>query len=472
MSSDTIKGRLHGWFWWKEFCDRQNISALAMKELTNPAVTMANFLSYLEDRKAKESWKNDSRPAVLILFDLVLPGTNLSNNAFLKSMFRSMNTTVKRMSKYRDSWDLGIVLDYIRAATLMANLAWKDQMARAAWILMVFVPLRMTAIWRLDPSTEKKGKFGESIEVDTREKTNTKRGKMVAVIRPIEDKRLCPLYHYNMLKRGARNRGVTNTLFCTDRGKPYTTSDVVRHGVDSANKKAGINALFGPNTTRRALMNTLMKFMKEHEVNAFTGHSHNSHTVLTNYYRLDENWAGQRLALTSAAGPKVVAVSEEAQELMMADDQETDSEDNDDHHVDTNPLEPFVDQITSTKDHARTKVGGSKPNKKARKADLRAKATEVVTKGSSSKVVPIASFSEPRVPSTTLAKAASGGFCEDRKGEGRNSTARSSVSSLPTEVFTEDVRSSLGEYPAQRLLPVVCPPGSDAQAAATNRKRK
>jgi hypothetical protein len=215
--------------------------------------------------------------------------------------------------------------------------------------------------------------------------------------------------------------------------------------------------------------------MKEHEVNAYTHHSHRSHTVMNNYYHLDENWAGQQLALVSATGDKVVAVSEEAQAIMQADDQEADSDGNE-QDADANPLQSFVHRITVAKANTQAEVQGFEQNKKAEKADLRGKATEVVASVSSTSVVPITAFSEPSEgPSTTLAKAASGGFFEGRKGEGRNSTA-SSVSFLPTEVFKEDGRSSLGECPYPRLPAVVCPPGTDAQAAATrltrSKKRK
>jgi hypothetical protein len=221
-------------------------------------------------------------------------------------------------------------------------------------------------------------------------------------------------------------------------------------------------------------MNALLKFMKEHEVNAYTHHSHKSHTVLNNYYHLDENWAGQQLALVSASGDKVVAMSEEAQAIMQADDQEADSDDKE-VEADANPLQALVDRITTAKDHAQANAGGAEPNKKAEKADLREKATEVVAKDQH-KCRADNCFLRAEGPSTTLAKAASGGFFGDRKGEVRNSTARSSVSFLPTEVFKEDVRSSLGECPNPRLPAVVCPPGTDAQAAATrlvkSRKRK
>jgi hypothetical protein len=156
----------------------------------------------------------------------------VSGNLFLAGITRSLTVRVRRMSQYRDMWDIGVVFDHIRQATPLRLLRWKRIKARVAWILMVFLPLRMSALWRLDPTTERQSKFGDALEVDTREKTDTLRSKTVAVIRPLQDKRLCPVTHYLAAKNGALNRGAVGTLFCTDGGKPYATNDTVNHGVE------------------------------------------------------------------------------------------------------------------------------------------------------------------------------------------------------------------------------------------------
>jgi hypothetical protein len=234
-----------------------------MMELFNPAVTMANVLVYVQDAQVKDHWRNDARPAAMILIDLLLPGARISSNLFLASITRSLTVRVKRMSQYQDIWDIGIVLDYIRRATPIHLLSWKRQKARCAWLLMVFVPLRMSAMWRLDPATERRSEVDGVIEADTREETDTPRSKTVAVIRPLEDKRLCPVVPYLTVRNGAKNRGAVGTLFRTEGGKPYVTNDTVRHGVEEQMYEAGIYEENKANTTRHATFSALWGTMTE-----------------------------------------------------------------------------------------------------------------------------------------------------------------------------------------------------------------
>jgi hypothetical protein len=226
------------------------------------------------------------------------------------------------MSQYRDMWDIDVVLDYIRKATPLRLLPRKRLKARVAWILMVFLPLRMSALWRLDPTTERKSRFRDALEVDTREKTDTLRSKTVAVIRPLQDKRLCPVTHYLAAKNGALNRGAVGTLFCTDGGKPYVITDTVRHGVENQMYEAGISKLYKANTTRHAAFSALLQTMTEQQVNAFSGHSHRAHTLLNYCYHMDQHHAVQQLANMTAKGDKVQAVPEKVQEILQRDDEE------------------------------------------------------------------------------------------------------------------------------------------------------
>jgi hypothetical protein len=56
---------------------------------------------------------------------------------------------------------------------------------------------------------------------------------------------------------------------------------------------------------KEALITALFNMgLKEQEVNAYTGHSSNAHTALTNYFYLDESWVGRSL-LGAAAEAQV-----------------------------------------------------------------------------------------------------------------------------------------------------------------------
>jgi hypothetical protein len=205
------------------------------------------------------------------------------------------------------------------------KLDWKRQKARCAFMLMVFVPLRMIAIWRLDPTTETPTHSEGVVQVLTRDKTDTKRSRSAVLIRTLSDKRLCPLYHYRLLAEGARLRGATGTLFCTDAGRAYATDDVVRHGVADEIHRQGVPSFYPGNSARHSTINSCVAFMKEHEVNAFTHHSQNSHTVMNFYYHLNQNWAGAKLSQLTGSGPRVVPVPAETQALMELDDAATEA---------------------------------------------------------------------------------------------------------------------------------------------------
>jgi integrase len=237
-------------------------------------------------------------------------------------MAKASLPTIKQQSKYRAIWDLGLVLDDIRDGVPVEELPWSDQMARVAFCLMVFIPLRTSALLQLDPSTERTSTIAESIEVATHDKLNTKRGKTFAVIRPLKDKRLCPLRHYLLAKHGAKKKGVTTSLWCSASGKVFTTADPIRKRLCGLIWAAGVPKHYTAYSIRHATISALYKFMKEVEVNAYTGHSNNSHTTLNYYYHLDRNWAGQSLATMSHSGPVEREPHQEMQAFMERDEEE------------------------------------------------------------------------------------------------------------------------------------------------------
>jgi hypothetical protein len=67
--------------------------------------------------------------------------------------------------------------------------------------------------------------------------------------------------------------------------------------------------------------------MKEMEVNAFTGHSNNSHTSLNYYYHLDKNWAGKMLVERKVQSMDLIQVVQEVQEPFDRDEEDRIKED-------------------------------------------------------------------------------------------------------------------------------------------------
>jgi integrase len=73
-------------------------------------------------------------------------------------------------------------------------------------------------------------------------------------------------------------------------------TDPILYRLSKLIHERGIPEGFTGYSIRHAVITALFGFMKETEVNAFTGHSNNSHTSLKYYYHLDKNWAGKMLA--------------------------------------------------------------------------------------------------------------------------------------------------------------------------------
>jgi integrase len=461
MSKDTVKGRLHGWKLWQEFCAGRHISVVGMQELMNPAVTMANFLSYIRTLEVSQHWRDDARPAVLILMDLLLLGAHISNNLFLASVMRSLTVRVKRMSKFRDMFDIAAVLAHIRQARPAHLLSWKMLKGRVAWILMAFVPLRMSAIWKLDPTTERASTFGDAVEVDTREKTDTMRSRTVAVIRSLEDNRLCPLFHYRLLKNGAANRGAVGTLFCTEGGKPYATNDTIRHGIERQNYDAGISKLFTANATRHAAFNALLKTMSEQQVNAFSGHSQRAYTLLRYYYHMDSNHAGQQLAKMTAKGEVVVSVSEKVQEILEQDEDEGRKEELEESSS-GNTIE--AQGLLVEEDRSDGEEGDASwlDRDEEGNASERDEFTEVGVSKQSMPAAVNASCCEHEGSSTTLINVVIPDSLVVREGGETHNVVNKYVGVLPPEYNRRDGNDDIDEFPPCRQQAVICAPGTIA----------
>jgi hypothetical protein len=162
---------------------------------------------------------------------------------------------------------------------------------------------------------EKWAEDGNSVEVPTREKTNHGKGQTVLVIRRCSVANWCPLTCYLLLKEQARARGVWNSLWCTEQGELYTQPSVISREVKAVMVKAGIDRHFPTYSARHALITFLLRLgFSEVEVNAYTGHSNNSHTALSHYFHLDGNWAGRKIVQEA-----LKVVPEKAEEIIERD---------------------------------------------------------------------------------------------------------------------------------------------------------
>ena len=296
ISEGGVRSRLHGWALWAEFCQRQGVTPMGIKTCCNPIQLVAQFVCDMYLEGASESWRREAMAALYELLGSLRWEVNFKENPFLKSVIRGCTTAVKRQSKYREIWDLGILLDYLRKEGDPEDLTWSDLMRRTAAVFMIFVPLRPAAMLRLDPTTERTSKISKSIEIQTCDKTDARRARTYVAIRPLKDRRLCPLTHYRLLVKGAKERGLKDSLWCNQRGKAFVRSDPILYRLTKLLRLAGIPEGYTGYSIRHATITALFRFMGEKEVNAFTGHSQDAHVALEHYYHLDRNWAGGELA--------------------------------------------------------------------------------------------------------------------------------------------------------------------------------
>jgi integrase len=199
-------------------------------------------------------------------------------------------------ARYREIWNLTDLFSYIRKGPRSDQLSLKQLRRRLAFLLMTLVPCRPVAIWKMEVEGEKWAEDGNSVEVPTKEKTNHGRQGTVLVIRKCEVENWCPLTCYKLARATAARDGVPNMLWYTEQGKPYKQASVISREVKSLMVEGRIDRSFPAYSARHALITLLIKLgFTEVEVNAFTGHSNNSHTALNHYFHLDGNWAGRRI---------------------------------------------------------------------------------------------------------------------------------------------------------------------------------
>jgi hypothetical protein len=192
---------------------------------------------------------------------------------------------------------LEVVIDFICKGKPTAELLWMELMMRAAVLFMIFIPCRAVGMWRMNAQHEKWASDGESVEIPVREKTDHGRGSSTLVICSSMVSNLCPLTCYKLLKEGARRRGVHSSLWCTEAGALYKQASVISRFLKKFLRLAGIPNEFAGHSIRHSLITWFFNHgWSEVQVNAYTGHSNNSHTALDHYFHLDEKWLGTELA--------------------------------------------------------------------------------------------------------------------------------------------------------------------------------
>jgi hypothetical protein len=168
------------------------------------------------------------------------------------------------------------------------------------------------------PEKEKWASDYQSVEIPAKEIMDKGKRVSMIVIRPLADKRICPLTYYLMLKRWAKHRGLGSSLWGSEQGRPFATSASICRLLKNLLLQAGIPPEYSVYSIRHATITALFKAgLSELQVNAYTGHSNRSHTVASSYFHLDDVWAGVGLS----SGPVEVPVEPGVVESIKEDNQ-------------------------------------------------------------------------------------------------------------------------------------------------------
>jgi hypothetical protein len=322
LNKELRRSRLNGWKLWSEFCTQHNIKPAKLKTMDNLVTTYADFVVHMAKKGVSEHLKAAARPAVQQLLDMLERNINLTTNSFIANIVRVNSAKIHKGPRYTTIWPLQQLLGHIVKRRCPIGLSWKEQMGITAAVFMVFVPCRPIALIRINPATATEHPSAEALTVMSREKTDFGRGQTVLLLRDDEVEILSPRFWFNFLHNKALQRGITNALFVSETGQVYTRSDSIGMALKQLLADAGIPGIYLPYSIGHALITYLYELgYSEIQVNAYTGHSPNYHTIIRFYYHLDKNAVGKKIT-------GLIPIPEKAMRSILAD-QEGEEEDQD-----------------------------------------------------------------------------------------------------------------------------------------------
>jgi hypothetical protein len=175
----STRRQRHGWRPWQAHCVESAIEPEGMRRFATPGMEVAYFIMAMSQMGTPYYLAKEALTAVKDLLEVVAPWalTLLRESFLVRQAVLTAVTGVVRGAKYRDIWDLRVVLEYIRKGPPSEELPRKELMGRAAFLMMVLLPCRPGGMWRMDVSGEKWVEDGNSVEVPTREKRTIERNR-------------------------------------------------------------------------------------------------------------------------------------------------------------------------------------------------------------------------------------------------------------------------------------------------------
>jgi hypothetical protein len=317
-ASSSLRGsRLRGWLTWWKFCSARHLSLDMIRTHPRPVILYADFISWMDVTNVKPHIRKDAFPAAESLFDLMETGDRIKKNDQIpKQIRRNTSSQVKSAPKDKSIWDLRVFLQYVRGIKDPKLLPWTEFRALCAAIFMVFVPARPCALVRMNTSKMRVRSTDGAYIVPARDKTDFGRGISELVFRHAKEERLSAAWYYDIGVARATQLGCHDALFCSDRGIPCSSPDVLAKGMTELLHIMGIIGYTSYSFRHSLIQAPFDAGLTETQVNAYTGHSNKSHTAVTWYYHLDKHWAGDVLR---ALPTDRIPICEEASKIIAAD---------------------------------------------------------------------------------------------------------------------------------------------------------
>jgi hypothetical protein len=168
----------------------------------------------------------------------------------------------------------------------------------------------------MDPKSIVWAKDGSWAKIKSREKTDFGRGCTEFLIRKLPEDALCPVTHLRLLLKGAIMLACYCALWCTAKGRPYSLPNPLLILLKQLLLEAGVPPMYKPYSIRHAWITALCSFLREQDVNAYTGHSFNAHTVLKANYHQDKHWIGRELAKRNGHSKRMHPIPLAAQQII------------------------------------------------------------------------------------------------------------------------------------------------------------
>jgi hypothetical protein len=156
-SVSTRRQRLHGCRLWQAHCVEHAIEPEGMRGFANPGMEVAYVIMAMSQMGTPYYLVKEALTAVKELFELIAPWalTLLRESFLVRQAVLAVVRGVVKGGKYRDVWDLRVVLEYIKNGPPSEELARKELMGRTAFLILVLLPCRPVGMWRMDVSGEK-----------------------------------------------------------------------------------------------------------------------------------------------------------------------------------------------------------------------------------------------------------------------------------------------------------------------------